>query len=134
MVQNQQHCSIMDSIISLLSIIHCQHQLHQIFSFSASIWCSYKTPFLKSHPGWLPTFFLSTTLKLNFYSLVFLHSLPILIVLLYLCLQALPSNLLLLLEILVLFSTQISPFLITSHISQKPASLTFVISDVFAIL
>ena len=40
MVRNQQHCSILDSIISLLSILHCQHQQHQIFSFSASIWCS----------------------------------------------------------------------------------------------
>ena len=25
MVRNQQHCSILDSIISLLSILHCQH-------------------------------------------------------------------------------------------------------------
>ena len=95
---------------------------------------SYKTPSLKSLPGWLPTSFLSTPLKLNFYSLVFLHSSLKLIILLYLCPQALPSNLLLLLEILVLSSTQISPFLITSHTSQKPALLTFVISDVFAIL
>ena len=36
MVRNQQHCSIMDSIISLLSILHCQHQQQQqllLFSF-----------------------------------------------------------------------------------------------------
>ena len=95
---------------------------------------SYKTPFLKSRLGWLPTSFLSTPLKLNFYSLVFLPSSLKLIILLYLCLQALPSNLLPLLEILVLYSTQISLLLITYHTSQKPASLTFVILDVFAIL
>ena len=95
---------------------------------------SYKAQFLISHLGWLPTSFLSTPLKLNFYSLVFLLSSLKLIILLYLCLQALPSNLLLLLEILVLYSTQISLSLITSHTSQKPASLTFVILDVFVIL
>ena len=95
---------------------------------------SYKTQFLKSHLGWLPTSFLSTPLKLNFYLLVFLLSSLKLIILLYLCLQALPSNLLPLLEILVLYSTQISLPLITSHTSQKPASLTFVILDVFVIL
>ena len=95
---------------------------------------SYKTPFLKSRPGWLPTSFLSTPLKLNFYSLVFLPNSLKLIILLYLCLQALPSNLLFLLEILGLYSTQISFFLITSHTSLKPASLTFVILDVFVIL
>ena len=81
---------------------------------------SYKTPSLKS-PGWLPTFFLSIPLKLNFYSLVFLHSSLKLKILLYLCLQTLPSNRLLLPEILVLSLTEISPSLITSHTSQKPA-------------
>ena len=85
--------------------------------------------------SWMASNFLSlNSSKLNFYSLVFLHSSLNLIILLYLFPQALPSNLLLLLEILVLSSTQISPFLITSHTSQKPALLTFVISDVFAIL
>ena len=69
---------------------------------------SYKTPFLKSRPGWLPNSFPSTPLKLNFYSLVLLPSSLKLIILLYLCLQALPSNLLPLLKILVLYSTQIS--------------------------
>ena len=142
----------------LSSILHCKYQQHQIFSFSASIWCSsrfcpwsssfhalhnslshiisrssvdhklymlmtlsssllslyatsnktfnsYKTPFLNSLPGWLPTSFLSTPLKLNFYSLFFLRTSLKLIILLYLCFQALSSNLLLLLEILVLYST-----------------------------
>ena len=86
--------------------------------------------------SWMASNFLSlsTPLKLNFYSLVFLRSSLKLIILLYLCLQALSSNLLLLLEILVLSSTQIFPFLITSPYISKPASLTFVILDVFAIL
>ena len=75
---------------------------------------SYKTQFLKSHLGWLSTSVLSTPPKLNFYLLVFLHSSLKLINLLYICSQTLPSNLLLLLEILVLSSTQIFPFLIVS--------------------
>ena len=125
----QGHQSITNSMLMTLSssfpFLHATS--HKTFN-------SYKTPSLKSHPGWLPTSFLSTPLKLNFYSLVFLHSSLKLIILFYLCLQTLPSNLLLLLGILVLSSTQISPILITSHTSQKPASLTIVISDVFAIL
>ena len=168
MVRNQQHCSILDSNISLLSILHCQHQQHPnllLFSFymaflkalslvlffsfftqlhlatsflghqsitssmlmtlsssflslhatSNKTFNSYKTPFLKSRPGWLPTSFLSTPLKLNFYSLVFLPSSLKLIILLYLCLQALPSNLLLLLKILgLIFDSNLS---VSDHIS-----------------
>ena len=68
---------------------------------------SYKTPFLKSRPGWLPTSFLSTSLKLNFSSLVFLRSSLKLTILLHLCLQALLSNLLLRLELLVLSLTHL---------------------------
>ena len=123
---------------------------------------SYKTPFLKSRLGWLPTSFLSTPLKLNFYSLVFLPNSLKLIILLYLCLQALPSNLLPLLEILVLrifdskslffwshcstLTVIVTPLRIyvtsanstttttttTYHASQKPASLTFV-NDAYSV-
>ena len=95
------HQSITSSMLMTLSssFLSLHATSHKTFN-------SYKTPFLKSLPGWLPTSFLSTPLKLNFYSLVFLHSSLKLIILLYLCPQALPSNLLLLLEILVLSSTQ----------------------------
>ena len=41
---------------------------------SKKIFNSYKTTFLKSHLGWLPTSFLSIPLKLNLYSLVFLYA------------------------------------------------------------
>ena len=111
------HQSITSSMLMTLS-----SSFLSLHATSNKTFNSYKTPFLKSRPGWLPTSFLSTPLKLNFYSLVFLPSSLKLIILLYLCLQALPSNLLLLLEILGLYSTQISLFLITSHTSQKPAS------------
>ena len=123
------HQSITSSMLMTLSssFLSLHATSNKTFKF-------YKTPFLKSRPGWLPTSFLSTPLKLNFYSLVFLPSSLKLIILLYPCLQVLPSDLLPLLEILVLYSTQISLFLITSHTSQKPASLTFVILDVFVIL
>ena len=123
------HQSITSSMLMTLS-----SSFLSLHATSNKTFNSYKTQFLKSHLGWLPTSFLSTPLKLNFYSLVFLLSSLKLIILLYLCLQALPSNLLLLLEILVLYSTQISLSLITSHTSQKPASLTFVMVDVFVIL
>ena len=118
------HQSITSSMLMTLS-----SSLLSLHATSNKTFNSYKTRL-----GWLPTSFLSTPLKLNFYSLVFLPSSLKLIILLYLCLQALSSNLLPLLEILVLYSTQISLFLITHHTSQKPASLTFVILDVFVIL
>ena len=123
------HQSITSSMLMTLS-----SSFFSLHATSHKTFNSYKTPFLKFHPGWLPTSFLSTPLKLNFYSLVFLRSSLKFIILLYLCLQALPSNLSLLPQILVLSSTRISPFLITSHTSKKPASVAFVSLDVFAIL
>ena len=128
------HFSVISQSQALCLLMTLSSSFLSLHATSNKTLNSYKTPFLKSRPGWLPTSFPSTPLKLNFYSLVFLRSSLKLIILLYLCLQALPSNLLLLLEILVLSSTQISLSLITSHTSQKPASLTFVILDVFAIL
>ena len=110
------HQSITSSMLMTLS-----SSFLPLHATSNKTFNSYKTPFLKSRPGWLPTSYLSTPLKMNFYSLVFLPNSLKLIILLYLCLQALPSNLLLLLEILVLYSTLISLFLVTSHASQKPA-------------
>ena len=82
------HQSITSSMLMTLS-----SSLLSLHATSNKTFNSYKTPFLKSRPGWLPTSFLSTPLKLNFYSLVFLLSSLKLIILLYLCLQALPSNL-----------------------------------------
>ena len=96
---------VYNTIISLSSMLMTlSSSFLSLHATSHKTFNSYKTPFLKSRSGWLPTSFLSTPLKLNFYSLVFLRSSLKLIILLYLCLQALPSNLLLLLEIWVLFS------------------------------
>ena len=78
-------------IISRSSVNHKLYADDTQLFLSSSPCNSYKTPFLKSRPGWLPTSFLSTPLKLNFYSLVFLPSSLKLIILLYLCLQAFPS-------------------------------------------
>ena len=95
---------------------------------------SYKIPFLKFHHGWLLTFYLSTLLKLNFFSLVFQHNLLKYIIPHSPSLATQQYNLFPLLEILVLFLTLIFLFLIISHTFLNLASLIFVICDVFAIL
>ena len=68
---------------------------------------SYKIQFLKFHHGWLLTFYLSTLLKLNFFSLVFQHNLLKYIIPHSPSLATQQYNLFLLLEILVLFLTLI---------------------------
>ena len=93
-----------------------------------------KIQFLKYLHGWLLTFYLSILLKLNFFSLVFQHSLLKFTTPHSQFLQIQRYNLFLLLEILVLSLILISLFLITFHTFRNLASLTFVICDVFVVL
>ena len=95
---------------------------------------SYKIQFLKFLHGWLLTFYLSTPLKLNFFSLAFQHNLLKFTIPHSQFLQIQQYNLFLLLEILVLFLILIFLFLIIFHTFQNLASLIFMICDVFVVL
>ena len=80
------------------------------------------------------TFYLSILLKLNFFLLDFLHNFLKFTIPHLQFLQIQQYNLFLMLEILVLSLILIFLFLIISHTFRNPASLIFVICDVFVIL
>ena len=84
--------------------------------------------------GWPQTFYLSTLLKLNFFLSDFLHNFLKFTIPHLQFLQIQQYNLFLLLEILVSSLILIFLFLIISHTFRNPASLIFVICDVFVIL
>ena len=84
--------------------------------------------------GWPETFYLSMLLKLNSFSLDFMHNFLKFTIPHLQFLQIQQYNLFLLLEILVLLLILIFLFLIISHAFRNPASLIFVICDVFVIL
>ena len=94
----------------------------QLMPFQKTFY-SYKILYPTFLHGWPQTFYLSTLLKLNFFSLDFQHNFLKFTIPHLQFLQIQQYNLFLLLEILVLSLILIFLFLITSHTFRNPASL-----------
>ena len=123
------HLSIINSMLMTLNFFY--H--FQLIPFQ-KIFYSCKILYPTFLHGWPQTFYLSTLLKLNFFLLDFLHNFLKFTIPHLQFLQIQQYNLFLLLEILVLSLILIFLFLIISHTFRNPASLIFVICDVFVIL
>ena len=123
------HLSTTNSMLTTLNFFYYFQQMLSQKKFN-----SYKIQFLKFLHGWLLTSYLSTLLKLNFFSLVFQHNLLKFTIPHLQFLQIQQYNLFLLLEILVLSLILIFLFLIIFHTCRNLASLIFMICDVFIVL